>query len=239
MNKLLPILGWLALPVYLWQGFGVRRKAPRLAPPPGDHMGAVKGKGAEIRLLVIGDSSAASVGVDDVADGIAANLANVINERTGRPVKWRAAGANSATMAQIRDFTLPHVEKRDWTHVVVTAGTNDVKNLHTVRAFKRDFGTLLYALRARFPRGSIFWSPPVDMRDVPALPFILARLMEIRAVALNDMGQRLCRERFAVALPRLPIADPSGFCVDGFHASPAGYRAWAEHVAGHITGEEA
>ena len=49
--------------------------------------------------------------------------------------------------------------------------------------------------------------------------------------AVNRMGVRLCRERSAIAAPRLPIADPAvGFSTDGFHASEAGYRAWAEHL---------
>ena len=42
------------------------------------------------------------------------------------------------------------------------------------------------------------------------------------------MGARLCLERGAVPATRLPILDPAaGFSTDGFHASEAGYAAWA------------
>jgi lysophospholipase L1-like esterase len=63
------------------------------------------------------------------------------------------------------------------------------------------------------------------------MPPLLGKILEIRAGAVNRMGERLCLERGAVPAPRLPITDPSvGFSTDGFHASEAGYRAWAEHL---------
>jgi lysophospholipase L1-like esterase len=76
------------------------------------------------------------------------------------------------------------------------------------------------------------------MTLVPALPKTLGRLLEIRAALINRMGEQLCRERGAIPATRLPILDPkAGFASDGFHASEAGYRAWAEHMAGFVVGE--
>jgi lysophospholipase L1-like esterase len=84
---------------------------------------------------------------------------------------------------------------------------------------------------AKFPGARIVWSPVIDMTTVPALPPLLARILEIRAQAINAMGTRLCHERGAVPASRLPVEDPArGFSTDGFHASEAGYRAWAEHL---------
>ncbi len=118
------------------------------------------------------------------------------------------------------------------------ASTNDARNFHTARRFKREFGGLLYALRAKWPEARVAWSPVVDMTLVPALPKALGRLLEIRAALINRMGEQLCRERGAVPATRLPILDPkAGFSTDGFHASAAGYRAWAEHMAGFVLGE--
>ena len=69
------------------------------------------------------------------------------------------------------------------------------------------------------------------MTDVPALPKVLARILETRALAINAMGTRLCFERGALPATRLAVTDGAvGFSSDGFHASEAGYRAWAEHL---------
>ncbi len=237
MNRLLPLLSWIAFPVYVWQGIGVRLRTPRLTPPPGVHSGFFEGNGEEIRLLVIGDSSAASVGVDDAQKGLAANLATLLNERTNRRVHWRAAGLNSATTGQIRDFGVPNLQENHWTDILISAGTNDTKNFHSIARFKREFGGLLYALNARYPGARIYWCPMMEMRDVPALPWALGQILGIRADAVNEMGRQLCEERFAIVLPRLPVEDHRGFSRDGFHASEYGYRSWAEYILDAVVGQ--
>ena len=238
MSRLAPLVSWLLFPVYVWQGLGVRRRTGRMLPAEGPVLHAVDGAGPALRLLVVGDSSAASVGIGRSEDGLAHQLALILAERTGRAVAWRAAGFNSATAGQIRDFVLPNLAPDPWDLIVVSIGTNDAKNFHTARRFKREFGGLLYALRAKWPEARIVWSPVVDMTLVPALPKALGQLLEIRAAMINRMGDQLCRERGAIPATRLPILDPqAGFSSDGFHASAAGYRAWAEHMAGFVLGD--
>ena len=235
MSRLLPLLTWLAFPVYVWQGLGVRRRTSRKLPPQGPVLHSHDGREPAISLRVIGDSSAASVGIGRSEDGLAAQLAGLIRERTGHAVNWRAAGFNSATSDQIRDHVLPNLSADTWTHIVLAIGTNDTKNFHSVPRFKKDFGGLLYALRAKWPEARVVWSPVLEFTRAPAMPPLLGKILEIRAGAVNRMGERLCLERGAVPAPRLPITDPSvGFSTDGFHASEAGYRAWAEHLLGLV-----
>jgi len=238
-SRLLPLLTWLAFPVYVWQGLGVRRRTQRMLPAQGPVLHKVEGGEPAISLLVLGDSSAASVGIGRSEDGLAHQLALLIAARTGRAVAWRAAGFNSATSGQIRDHVLPNLSADRWTHIVLSVGTNDTKNFHGVPRFKKDFGGLLYALRAKWPEARVIWSPVVEFTRVPALPPLLGKILEIRAGAINRMGERLCDERGAIAASRLPILDPqAGFSSDGFHASEAGYRAWAEHVAEFVLADE-
>jgi len=233
------LLSWLAFPVYVWQGVGVRLRTERMLPPSGPVIHHVEGQGAPIRLLVLGDSSAASVGIGSTERGLAALLAGMMARRTGRPVMWRAAGFNSATAVQLRDFVLPNMEPGAWTHVVLSVGSNDAKNFHTARHFRRAFGGLLYAMRAKWPQARIVWSPVVDMTRMPALPPLLGKVLEIRADIVNRVGTRLCMERGAVPAQRLPILDPAaGFSTDGFHASEAGYDAWAEHLLPLVLGDD-
>lgn len=238
MSRIAPLLSWLALPVYVWQGLGVRRRTPRMLPASGPVRHRIAGAEPEIRLLVLGDSSAASVGIESSEQGLAAELSRLVAAQTGRAVVWRAAGFNSATSGQIRDHVLPNLAPEPWTHIVLSVGTNDAKNFHTVARFKREFGGLLYALRAKWPEARVVWSPVVEMTRVPALPPLLGRILEIRAGAINARGEALCFERGAVPATRLPILDPAaGFSTDGFHASAAGYAAWAEHLLPLVLGE--
>ncbi len=235
MQRLATLLTWLAFPVYVWQGLGVRRRTTRMLPAEGPVMHEVAGAEPAIALLVLGDSSAASVGIEKSEYGLAAQLAQLISQRTGRAVRWRAAGFNSATSGQIRDHVLPNLSADPWTHIVLAIGTNDTKNFHSVPRFRKEFGGLLYALRAKWPEARVVWSPVLEFTQAPAMPTQLGKILEIRATAMNRMGERLCLERGAVPAPRLPITNPEqGFASDGFHASEAGYRAWAEHLVDQV-----
>lgn len=237
MADLKPALTWLALPVALWQGLAVRRRIERLVPPSGTQEGVVGTGAPEIRLLVLGDSSAAGVGVRSTGESMGPLLAARIAERTGKTVHWRIAGFNSATSGQVRDHVVKHLPRDAFTHIVLSIGTNDAKNFHTLARFKREFGGLVYALKARFPSARLVWSPIVDMRDVPALPPALARILAVRARAVNALGTRLVSERGGAAATPLPVGSPQGFAVDGFHAGSLGYVAWAEHLLPFVLAE--
>jgi lysophospholipase L1-like esterase len=237
-SRLAAFLSWLALPVYAWQGLGVRKRTSRLLPAAGSVTGIAGSGEPVISLLVLGDSSAASVGIALSENGLCARLAALIAARTGCTVRWRAAGFNSATSGQILDHVVPNLAADPWTHIVLAIGTNDIKNFHSVRRFKKEFGGLLYALRAKWPDAHIVWQPVVAMIDVPALPKALAMILEARAGAINAMGTRLCLERSALPATRLAVTGgTAGFSSDGFHASEAGYRAWAEHLLPFVLGE--
>lgn len=239
MSRLAPLLTWLAFPAYVWQGLGVRRRTSRMLPARGPVLHAIEGNEPALSLLVLGNSSAASVGIDHSEEGLAAQLALLISARTGRAVRWRAAGFNSATAGALRDHVLPNLSADPWTHIVLSVGSNDTKNFHTLSRFKKEFGGLLYALRAKWPEARVVWSPVVEFTLVPALPPLLGKILEIRASAINALGTRLCHERGAAPATRLPITDPqAGFSSDGFHASAAGYRAWAEHLADLVLAED-
>lgn len=227
------ILSWLMLPVYVWQGLRVRMRIERLLPAKVPNQGVVGEQyaGEPIKLLAIGDSTVASVGMEELSDTFTYAVANAIAEDQGKRVEWRSIGANSATSGELRDFVVPHVDRRDWTHIFVSVGINDMKNFHLVSHFKRNFGTLLYALRARFPNAQIIWTPIPNMRLCPALPNRLSEVLAARADLINAMGVRMCNEREATATTPVGDVDETCFARDGFHPNGKGYRVWADHIA--------
>lgn len=232
--RIAALISWLALPVYIWQGLSLRRGIDRLNPPEEQNVLPVKGKGKPYKILLIGDSSAAGVGVDDIHDSLGGQIVKLLAKATSRPIEIRIAGCNSATAGELRDFTVPNIEHAPYTHVILNVGTNDAKNFHTGKRFCADFGTLLYALNTRFPTAQIIWSSILDLSTISTLPKPLNHILGIRSREMARRGEILCAERLA----EIPDGnwDPSveNFSSDGFHASAKGYHEWAQVLVAHI-----
>lgn len=233
-SMLISFLSWLCFPIYVLQGLYVRKKSMRLSPAAGPRSGQFGTGKPSVRLLSIGDSSAAAVGLEQTSGAIGPQMARKLHERTGSPVSWHISGHNSAVAGEIRDHVVPNLGPADYTHIVIMLGTNDMKNWHTVKRWKKEFGTLLYALRTRFPEARIYWHQAIDVRHAPALPEPLGSIMNLRVKLLNRKGAQLCLERGAVCVPPMPDARAEGYCRDGFHANEQGYEIWADHILAHF-----
>ena len=223
------LLSWICLPVYAVQGIWVRQNSMRLSPAQGPRTGQFGTGEPTTRLLTIGDSSAAAVGVEHTEGAIGPQLARKIHEQTGQAVQWHISGHNSAVAGEIRDVVIPNLRHEDYTHIVIMLGTNDMKNWHTVPRWKKEFGNVLYALRTKFPDAKLYWHQAIDVRQSPILPEPLATIMNLRVNLLNRKGAQLCVERGAICVPPLPITEPAGYCKDGFHANEIGYDIWSDH----------
>ena len=231
---LISLASWISFPVYVAQGLWVRSRAMRLSPASGPRSGRFGDGDAQYRVLAIGDSSAAAVGIDETTGALGYQYAQKLHERTGETVYWHISGHNSAVSGEIRDVVVPNLEPVDYTHILLMLGTNDMKNWHTAPRFKKEFGGLLYALRTRFPEAKIYWHQAIDMEAVPTLPQPLATILNWRRMLLNRKGAQLCVERGAVAVPPLPDVSAEGFCRDGFHANEKGYDGWSDHMLEHM-----
>jgi lysophospholipase L1-like esterase len=231
---ILSLFSWLAFPVYIFQGLLVRQRALRLSPATGPRSGQFGPGDAPYKILTIGDSSAAAVGIEKTSGALCCHLSEKLHARSGKSVEWHISGHNSAVAGEIRDVVVPNLEPVDYTHIIIMLGTNDIKNWHTTGRWKKEFGGLLYALRTRFPESKLYWHQAIDTRSVPALPEPLATIMNWRRALINRKGAQLCVERGAVAVPPLPDVTADGFCVDGFHANEQGYDVWAEHILNHF-----
>lgn len=236
VTKLQIITSWLTLPIYAIQGLQVRSKAMRVAPPEQLPFVEVKGKtkGEPLQLLFIGDSSAAGVGVSDFKQCVAGRIPYLLAEKTGHTVTCQTCGNNSATAGELRDYIVPNLEHEDYDYVIINVGTNDTKNFHTSKRFKKEFGGLLYALNARFPDAKVIWSGIVDVSKIPLLPSPLNKLMGIRANILRRQANELCFERGAHFPQTKWRVIKENFSEDGFHASSKGYEEWAKELADYI-----
>jgi lysophospholipase L1-like esterase len=238
MSRGLPLAGvWLGFPVLLTQGLRVRRTTLRLPDAEGPE-GRVDGPGAPLRVLVVGDSVAAGVGVGHHRATIAGRVSTRLAESRGRAVTWRVVARTGATTgevtAMLRDRTVP-IEADV---VVISIGVNDAKNLHTDGRFRTELGALVDHVLADLPQAEVLLLglPPMDA--FPALPRPLADLLGARARRIDAVGRGVAAGR--PRLRRIELALEAGeglFAEDGFHPSAVVHDRIAREVVALLAEE--
>lgn len=227
-------------PVLLGQALLVRRRALEMPEAGGPRDGLAEPAPARrrqaqaeaLRLLVVGDSSAAGVGVAHQQDALAAHIARTLADELGRPVAWQLVARTGNTaleaLAQLREASLAPAD------ILVTAvGVNDVvrqvprtrtlQQLQALHAHARERAGVRYWLHSGLP----------PMHQFPLLPSPLRWLLGSQAELLNQALLQHLGDQRDRALRRVPSAlrcdAGSGLMAeDGFHPGPKGYALWGE-----------
>jgi lysophospholipase L1-like esterase len=219
------------LPVLFAQGKGVRRRTPRLPDAAGPTEGVVAGDGEPLRLVVLGESTVAGIGAAAHQRALTGRVASALAERTGRAVRWRAAGRSGANAREAAALvaTLPD-ERADG--VVISLGVNDTLRFRPPALWARDVARLIGAVRARVGPAPVVLAPVPPMHAFPALPQPLRTVLGARARLLDAALRRLAARTPAAAHVALWVEPaPELFCEDGFHPSEAGYAVIGDHLA--------
>jgi len=215
-------------PVLIVQGRRLRRDTPRLADAASPWTGVEPGP-TPLRLLVLGDSTAAGVGVDSQADALPGNLARSIAAHSGRGVEWTAMGANGATARDLREKFIDAAAAESYDIVFLTVGANDALTLRSRAAFGRDIRSLLSRLRAASPQATILMSSlPAFFRFV-LLPNPLRFNLYLHSQSLESQARSIVsRTPGAHMSPPPPPYTDGFFASDLFHPSAIGYRDWSD-----------
>ncbi len=219
------------LPLLIVQGKGVRRRTPRLPDAAGPVEGTVPGAEPPVRLLVIGESTVAGIGAATHQTALTGCVAAALARRTGRAVRWRAAGRSGANARQAAELVaaLPP-EPAD--AVVISLGVNDTLRFRPPALWAADVARLIEAVRARVGPAPVVLSPVPPMHTFPALPQPLRAVLGARARRLDAALARLPSRLPAVAHVGVLWGEihREHFCGDGFHPSEAGYAAIGERL---------
>ena len=235
MSRLRAGLWWglalASLPLALPLALHTRRTALRLPPAAGAQSGlAGTGLcGAPLRLLLIGESTVAGVGVEAQEAALAGQLAQALAARLQRPVAWRACGENGITAGEACERLLPLALSEPADLVLLVFGVNDTTHLSSLARWEDSLRELSRALSARGERVVFTGVPPIQ--HFSALPWLLRRLLGLRAALLDAGLRRLsAQERAQYARLELEFAEEY-LARDGYHPSALGYRVWGEGLA--------
>jgi len=219
-------------PLLLTQALQVRRKALILPEPPGPRAGTI-GIGPPLRLLILGDSSAAGVGASHQSHALSGQLAKILAKN--RTLHWHLQAATGATSASAL-ASLDALPPQSFDAAIVVLGVNDVTRTIPLSRFLARRRAIHALLRSRFGIPHIIASGLPPMGHFPLLPQPLRWTLGQTARRFDTALARLCTEDSGCThLPLdLPFA-PEFVAPDGFHPSEAAYAKWAIMLHPHLT----
>jgi len=214
-------------PLLIAQGRRLRRDTPRLPDAALPWSGTLAGPDP-LRLLVLGDSTAAGVGADTQDEALPGNLARELAARSGRGVEWRAIGRNGATSRDLVTDYLDDATAESFDVVMLSIGANDALGLRPRWAFGRDIRTILLRLRRASPAAAIIVSSLPAFSQFELLPNPLRWNLYLHSTSLEEAARAIVAPLPGVHMSPPPPEYTEGFfATDLFHPSASGYRDWA------------
>jgi lysophospholipase L1-like esterase len=233
-------------PLLLAQALHTRRKLPRLPEAEGPRQGVEAPLASEahaapapLRLLVLGDSSAAGVGVAFQHQALAQPLARLLAQparhgAAGRSVHWRLVARSGITTAQAWPLLQQHGSAPADVAVVVT-GVNDVVDQVRPARAVAEREALRQALRQSCGVRHTVFTPLPPMHRFAGLPqplrWVAGRDAQAHAHALAEWAGH--HADVSLLQLELPV-QPGLLARDGFHPGAPVYALWAQALAAHI-----
>lgn len=226
-------------PVLVAQGKHVMNTLPRLPEATGKRTGC-RGQGTPLRLLIVGDSSAAGVGVDAQDDALLGQT--LLHLADSYQVTYQLVARSGSTIPRtLRKLRTMKPEPFD---VAVTAiGVNDILAGRMLQPWVASYQALVAELHERFSVRHIIVSGLPPTGQFPAMPqplrWVIGRQTRQYDDALRTWvtTQPNCSFVDIDAPPGHPLHNVSMKTImasDGFHPGPRIYAAWAERIAGRI-----
>ena len=223
-------------PLLLAQALHARRAIFKLPEAAGPRRGSLGHGAAALRLLIVGDSSAAGVGVEHQDQALSGRLSHALAHTLGQRVQWQLCARSGINSLQASGL-LDDADAADV--AVVVTGVNDVVDqLRPARALAAR-AQLLQALRQRCAiRHTVMTAVP-PMQGFAGLPQPL-RWMAGRDAAAHDaaLAAWAAAQADVSHLPfKLPLDDVRLLASDGFHPGAPLYLLWGEALAWHIASQ--
>ena len=221
------VLGIL-FPLMMVEGIWVRITTPKLPEAKGQREG-VAGKGRPLRILVVGDSSAAGVGASTQTEALAGQLlASLIEDFK---VHWKLIANTGFTTAELNQY-LSNMPSGHYDIALSATGVNDITARHSLYACLVEQIDMVALLRDRFAVRHVLISGLPPLHRFPALPEPLRWYIGARAKRLDAALQQWTQDQKDCDHIQLnfPVG-PENMASDGFHPGPGIYAIWGKTAA--------
>lgn len=230
----LPLLTLVLAPVLLIQGTWLKKNMVHLPEPVGTRFG-INGTGQPLRLLILGDSAAAGVGVEHQDEALAGQLVKQLSQNY--QVHWRLEATTGHTSEQVIERIKSQIEPQAYDVVITSVGVNDVTRLLSTQRWIDLQRQLLQQIKQKFQPKLILLTSVPPMHLFSALPQPLRWHLGQYASQMNLALAKLLAQQTDCQQITLPLEQGQRdipLARDGFHPSAEVYQAWAALLAEKI-----
>ncbi|WP_321350846.1 SGNH/GDSL hydrolase family protein [Halopseudomonas oceani] len=225
------------MPLLLPQAIWVKRTALRLPDAQQPWQGLVTAPDGSsdrpLKLLLVGESTVAGVGVERQEQALTGQLASQLAQQFGRPVQWQAAGRNGAVAADCLQDLLPPALEQRWDIALIVLGVNDTTHLTSRPRWRRTLQCLIEQLGRCSGQVMLTEVPPLG--HFRALPQPLRGWFGLRAGLMDADLRRVAHSCGARYLSLDMPFEPGYLARDGYHPSAAGYQQWAAGIVRQLS----
>ena len=223
-------------PVIVPQGIWTNLRVPTLPEPPGARQGEA-GTGPRLRLLIVGDSAAAGVGVSRQEEALLGQVVARLSDRYR--VEFDLQAKTGFTTADILR-RLEDLPARGYDVALTSLGVNDVLALTSRATWLDRQRQLRRLLREKFGVRLTVISGLPPVHSFPALPQPLRWHLGSRATEFDAAIAAAVDAEPDVRLVNLRFeADAGMMASDRFHPGAPIYAEWAQRAASCILSEGA
>jgi len=220
-------------PLLVAQALRTRAKMPRLPEADGARDGEC-GAGPRLRLMIVGDSSAAGVGVATQEIALAGQLSAALAGVCGASVRWQLVARSGVNSAQALDL-LHELQPQPADVAVVVLGVNDVVDRVPPGLAMQARGRLADSLRSNFGVRHVVFAPLPPVHQFPGLPQPLRWMAGVEARAHDDALARWAAGRDDTSYAPIDVTlGPDTMASDGFHPGEPVVRVCAGALAAHV-----
>lgn len=234
------------LPIMYWQSLRIKKNMPNL-PEADDLVGAIGNGGKEIKLLSIGESSVAGVGVKSHYQSIVGFISKNLADLKGVKVSWEVLAKSGFTAQKVNDELIPLLKDDAPDLIVIGLGANDTFQTNHPQKWAAEIRKLIQNIRSKYPTAPIVFMNMPPVRDFivmgSLLHFFLGNLVDIFGIELKKIvaqhknvwfnEKRITLSEFQnIGGANYSITD---FFSDGVHPSELTYRIWGEKMSRFIS----
>lgn len=228
----------------------MRSAVPRLPEATGETNGITGNFSNRIRLVTLGESTVAGVGVANHQEGFSGQLAFFLSELSESTVYWQVLAKSGYSAKEVAEELAPHLPETEIDVIVIGLGGNDTFRIHSPRRWQKDLFALIKNVRKKQSTAQIVIAnmPPIGQFPAftPLMQFFLGSLVNLHGMAAKNLAAKLDGvfyidqpikfEDWVTRTDKAKTADD--FFSDGVHPSPLTYSLWGKEVAEFIVSKQ-